>query len=264
MNIFLRELKANFKSLLIWSGITILFSLVGFSKFSAFYGNPELLGVLDSMPPAVLTALNMDAFNLTTVTGFFGVMVVYYGLILSISAAMWGSDIIVKEERDRTVEFALTLPITRQRLVNAKTAAVAGNCLILLLVCWGITLAGARPFAPDAAFRTFVAVTMLSFLLMQAIFLGLGVLLGCALKSYKRATSLAMSIILGTYFLSILSGLSDKVAFLRYLSPFKYFDPVLMMRESRLEPLFVVLSLAIAIGSLVIAHVAYHRRDLYI
>jgi ABC-2 type transport system permease protein len=264
VNIFLRELKANLKSLLIWSVIVVLFSMVGFSKFSAFYGNPELLGILDSVPPSVISAMNMDAFNLTTVSGFYGVMIVYFGLILSISAAMWGSDIIVKEERDRTVEFALTLPVTRGRVVSAKTAAAGVNCVALLLVCWGITLVGAQPFAPDAAFRTFVSISMLSFLLMQAIFLALGILLGCALKSYKRATSLAMSILLGTYFLSILSGLSDKVAFLRYLSPFKYFDPVLMMRESRLEMGFVGLSVVVAAVCFAAAYVAYQRRDLYI
>ncbi len=32
---------------------------------------------------------------------------------------MWGSDIISKEERDKTVEY-LTLPVTRARLLTAK------------------------------------------------------------------------------------------------------------------------------------------------
>ena len=137
MNIFLRELRSNLKSLLIWSGIVFLFSVIGFSKFSAFYNNPELLAILDSMPQAMISALNMNAFNLTTVTGFFGIMIMYFGLILAISAAMWGSDIISKEERDQTVEFSLTLPVTRARVVTAKTAAAAVNCVILLLVTVG-------------------------------------------------------------------------------------------------------------------------------
>jgi len=103
MNIFLRELRANLKSLLIWSFIVILFTVVGYSKFTAFYQNPDLLKVLDAYPPDVINAMELGAFNLTTVTGFFGVMVAYYGLILSIAAAMWGSDIISKETRDKTV-----------------------------------------------------------------------------------------------------------------------------------------------------------------
>ena len=52
-----------------------------------------------------------------------GIMIIYFGLILTIAAAMWGSDIITKEERDKTVEFALTLPVTRSRLISAKAVA---------------------------------------------------------------------------------------------------------------------------------------------
>ncbi|MBN2388375.1 MAG: ABC transporter permease subunit [Anaerolineales bacterium] len=264
MNIFLRELRSNLKSLLVWSGIVVLFSLVGFSKFSAFYENPELTAILDSMPPAVLSALSMNAFNLTTVTGFFGIMILYFSLILAIAAAMWGSDIISKEERDRTVEFSLTLPVTRARLVTAKTAAAAVNCLLLLLVTWGITLVSAQNYQPDSQFYSFVAISMLAFFLMQMIFLALGIFLGCAMKRHKRAGSLAVSILLGAYFVSILAGLSEDLGFLRYVSPFKYFDPVMMMRESRLEVTFVLLSVAIVALLLAGAYTAYARRDLYI
>ena len=58
-------------------------------------------------------------------------MFTYFVLMVSISAAMWGSDIISKEERDKTVEFALTLPVTRGRVVTAKTAGGTGqlHCL---------------------------------------------------------------------------------------------------------------------------------------
>ena len=264
MNIFMHELRANFKSLLIWSGIVILFSVIGFSKFSAFYGNPELVAILDGMPPALLSALSMNAFNLTTVTGFFGIMIMYYGLILSIAAAMWGSDVISKEERDRTVEFSLTLPVTRSRVVTAKLAAVALNCLILTLVTWGITLVSAQGFQPDNTFNSFVAVSMLAFLLMEMVFLALGIFLGCAMRQHKRAGTLAVSAILGTYFTSILAGLTRDLDFLKYFTPFKYFDPVFMMRESRLDLTFVFLSFAIAVVLITGAYLSYTKRDLYI
>jgi ABC-2 type transport system permease protein len=264
VNIFLRELRANLKSLLIWSGIVILFSLVGFSKFSAFYGNPELLAILDSMPPAMIAAFGMRAFNLTTVSGFFGIMVVFYGLILSISAAMWGTDIITKEVRDKTVEFALTLPVTRTRLITAKIAAASANSLILLLVTWGITLVGAQRYGPDREFYRFVSVSMVSFLLMQIIFLALGIFLGCVMKRHKRAGSAAVGILLGSYFVSVLQGMNKDLDFLKYFTPFKYFDPGLMFRESRIELVFVFLSLAIAVALLAGAYAAYSKRDMYI
>ncbi len=264
MNIFLRELRANFKSFLIWSVIVLLFVVVGFSKFSAYEGNPELLAILDSMPPVMLEAFNMNAFNLTTVTGFFGVMYAYFALLLSISAAMWGTDIITKEERDKTVEFALTLPVTRARLITSKMMAALVNSLGLLLVTWVAILLNATAYETDSAFFKFVTLSMLTLFILQMLFLAIGIFLGCALTHYKRASSLAVSILLGTYFLSILSSMNEKLNFLKYFSPFKYFNPSEILLDSKIDPLFVGLSAGIIAVSLVGAYFTYAKRDLYI
>ena len=50
MNIFIRELKANLKSLLIWSAIIFLLIMIALAKFSAFAGDPSMLAMLDSIP----------------------------------------------------------------------------------------------------------------------------------------------------------------------------------------------------------------------
>jgi ABC-2 type transport system permease protein len=264
VNIFFREVRANFKSLLIWSGIVIVFNLVGFSKFSAYYGNPEMLAILDSMPPAMLAAFSVSAFNLTTVAGFYGIMVTYFGLLLGIAAAMWGSDIISKEEREKTVEFSLTLPVTRSRLITAKAFAVLINCIVLLLITWGVTLVSAQQFHPDSEFYNFVSISIPAIFLVQLIFMALGIFLGCVLKRHKLAGSLSVWILLATYFASVLAGMQENLEFLKYLSPFKYFDPVLMLNESKLELPFVLLSLAIIAVCLFGAYVTYAKRDLYI
>jgi ABC-2 type transport system permease protein len=264
MNIFLRELKANLKSLLIWGGIVLLLVTEAFAEFSGLEGNPELLAILDDLPPAILDAFNMNAFNLTTVTGFLGVMFTYFALLLSISAVMWGSDIISKEERDRTVEFALTLPVTRERLITAKTVAAMVNCIGLLLITWGITLANAAKYQPDSEFYDFVSLSMLALFIMQMIFLAVGVFLGCAMKQHKRASSVAVALLLGTYFLSIVSGLKEDLEFLRYLSPFRYFDPATLLHESTIDITFVWLSAGIVAVSLAAGYLAYSKRDLYI
>lgn len=264
MNIFRRELKANLKSLLIWGVIAILFVTLGFSKFSAYEGNPELVAVLDSMPQALLDAFNFEAFNLTTVTGFFGVMFSYFALILSISAAMWGSDIISKEERDKTVEFSLTLPVTRSKVVTAKTLAALVNCIGLLIITVAATLANLTAYQTDQAFFDFFALCIVALFILQLIFLAVGVFLGCAMKQHKRAAAVAVSVLLLTYFFSIISGLNENLEFLKYLSPFNYFDPAELLHDASFDTTFLVLSAGIIIASLIGAYVTYSKRDLYI
>jgi len=264
MNIFVRELKANFRSLIIWGVIVVLIVLEAVTEFSGFAGNPEMLAILDSMPQALLDAFSMQAFNLTTVSGLFGIMFTYLSLILSIAAAMWGSDSISKEERDRTVEFSLTLPVTRSKVVTAKTLAALVNCIGLLLIAWGASIGFSAKYNPDGDFYSFLALEMAAVFVLQLIFLALGIFLGCAMKHYKRASSIAVSLLLGTFFLSIFSGLSEDLEFFKYFTPFKYFDPAVMLHESKIDLNFVWLSAGIIAALMVGAYLSYSKRDLYI
>jgi ABC-2 type transport system permease protein len=248
MNIFLRELRANF----------------ALSKFSGYQGNPEMLEILDSMPPALLETLQMNTFNLTTVTGFYGVMFIYFSLIATISAAMWGSDVISKEERDKTVEFTLTLPVTRQKLITSKILAVVVNCILLLLIIWGASLVATAQFEPDSAFYEFLALSLVALFVIQMVFLAVGFFLGCSMKQYKRAGAVAVSILLGTYFLSIISGLNENLEFLKWFSPFTYFNPASILNESTIDASYILLSLAIIAALVAGGYYTYTKRDLYI
>ncbi|MBT3240044.1 MAG: ABC transporter permease subunit [Chloroflexi bacterium] len=264
MNIFKRELRANFKSLLIWSGILILFSIMGIGEFSAYYENPDIIEVFENFPPAFLEAANINTLNITTIIGFFGVMFGYYALIVSVFAIMLGADIISKEERDKTAEFALVYPITRAKIVTGKIFAAIVNCIVINLVTWaGVLLLSAR-FEPDQKFFEFLQLSIIAFFMLEIIFLALGILLGCALKHYKRANSLAVSIVLGTYILSILSGLSDKLEFLKYFTPFNYFSPLEMSNNMAFDTVFLWLSAVITIVAIGLAYLAYAKRDINI
>ncbi len=264
MNIFFRELKANLKSLIIWCVIVVLFTVVGFSKFSAYYNNPDMLAILKDLPPAVVSAMSLNAFNLTTITGFLGVMYTYVALMLAIAAVMWGSDTISKEERDKTVEFSLTLPVTRGKLVTAKTVAAFINCIVLLVVTTIFLVVSAQQYKPDAEFYRFLLLIMITVFIIQMIFLAVGVFLGCAMKQYRRAGSLAVSILLLTYFLSVISGLNKNLDFLKYFSPFKYFDPAAMLNASTIGIGYIGLSIGIIAVCLIAGYFLYSKRDLYI
>lgn len=264
MNIYLRELRANLKSLLIWSGIMVLLILMAVAKFTAFTGDPKTIEMLDSMPAGMLDAFGMRAFNLTTLTGFYGVMFVYFGLMAAMAAALWGSDIIAKEERDKTVEFSLVLPVSRNRVVTAKALAALTNCVLFVLVTWGASLIAVRSFSPDAAFYRYLALQMQALFALALIFLAIGLLLGCAMKRHRRAGTVAVSLILGAYFVSVISSMQQDLAFLKWITPFKYYDAAELFRAGRLDAAFVALSAAIIVACVAAAYWAYNRRDLYI
>ncbi len=264
MNIFLRELKANLKSLLIWSGIIILLIILAVAKFSAFAGDPATIKMLDSMPPGLLAAFGLNAFNMTTISGFYGVMFIYFALMAAIAAAMWGSESISKEERNKTVEFSLVLPVSRSRVVTAKALAALVNCILFVLITWGASLVAVQPYKPDAAYYQFLLLEMQGMFFIELIFLAVGLLLGCVMKRYKLSGSTAVAIILTAYFLSIVTAMDKSLDWLKYLTPFKYFDAGTLFRTGKLDPAYMLLSAAIIVVCLAMAYVVYNRRDLYI
>jgi len=100
--------------------------------------------------------------------------------------------------------------------------------------------------------------------LIELIFLALGLLLGCAMKQYKRSGSTAVAIILATYLMSIISAMQENLDFLKYLTPFRYFDAGELFRNGKMDGTYLVLSVAIIVVCVVGAYWAYGRRDLYI
>ena len=264
MNVFFRELKASLKSLLIWCGIIILFVLVSFSKFSGFYENTDMLAKLNAILQPLFSSFKVNTSHLTMLVGFYREMGILYAVTLATAAVLWGSTIFTKEERDRTIEFLASKPVSRSSLVTAKSAAAALDCVVLLLVTWGITLAGALRYSPDANFFRFVAISELAFLIIQMIFLALGILLGCTIKKNQLADGLSIAILLGTFFIGVISGLGKGVTFLKLFSPFKFFDSLLMLNEFRLDVNYVLLSVAIIAVCMVWAYFTYKKRDLYI
>jgi ABC-2 type transport system permease protein len=271
MNIFRRELKANLKSLIIWCVIMLLLIVVGVSKFSAYYNNPQMIAILDSLPKSVIDAMSLKAFNLTTLNGFYGIMFVYFALLGAIAAAMWGSDSISKEERDKTVEFSLVLPVTRSRVITAKALAALVNCIVFVIITALGSIALAQQYRPDQTFYSFLLLEMAAMFVLELVFLAIGLLLGCAMKQYKRSASIGIAIILVTYFLSILSGLQKNLEFLAYFSPFKYFDAAKLLNSATtgslsgaLSGTYLLLVVAIIVVCVVGAYLTYNKRDLYI
>jgi ABC-2 type transport system permease protein len=261
---YFRELKAGIKSLLVWTVVIALLIVVAVVKFSAFESNPESLAILDSMPPQLMEALSMRAFNLTTLEGFFGAMFVFFAVMGAMAAALWGSEAIAKEERDRTVEFTLVLPIPRRQIVTVKLLAALTNCALFVLFTWLISVIASRGYDPGKSLFDFLRLEMLAMFMIELVFLSLGTLLACASKTQPRVGPMAIGLILGLYFISIFAGMHEKLTWLKVLTPFSWFNASNFFRSGRFEPYALVLTGVTVVLFLFAAYFTYDRRDLYI
>ena len=67
-----------------------------------------------------------------------------------------------------------------------------------------------------------------------------------------------------TYFISVAIELQDKLDFLKFFTPFKYFDPATLYTTGKLEGIYLVLSALIILSCVVGGYWIYNKRDLYI
>ena len=264
MHIIKWEIRSNLKSLIIWSLIFIVLIFMMTSEFSAYYDNPEMEDMMDMFPEAMLKALSMENANLTTTTGYLSLVGLYFYLMVGVFAVLLGSNIISKEERDKTAEYLMTLPVSRERIIFSKWVTALINCVVLDIVIALSTIAAMFKYDLDSEFYEFLINLSLAMLLMMLIFLSVGMFLASVLKRYKSSGKISASLLMGLYFINVLAALSDKLDFLKYITPFKYFEASKILHRPGLEPKYVILSCVIIIVGVVGTFMIYPRRDLHI
>ncbi len=264
MHIIKWELKANLKSLLIWCAIFTALIFMMTSEFSAYYNNPEMADIMKALPDAMLKAFSMENANLTTTTGYLSLVGLYFYLMAGVFAVLLGSGIISKEERDKTAEYLMTMPISREKILLSKLIAALVNCVVLVATIMGATTLAMFKYDLDAEFFAFLNNLMMAIFLEMMIFLSVGMFLASVLKRYKSSGKISASLLLLLYFINVAIGLSKNLDILKYITPFKYFNAQDILQTGHLEMVFVILSLSIAILGIVFTFLIYPRRDLHI
>ena len=264
MHIIKRELRANAKSLLIWSVVMIIFIFLMVSEFSAYYNNPEMGAILDSMPEQMMRAFSMEGSNLTTTTGFVSIASVYFYLVLGVFAVLIGSNIISKEERDKTAEFFLTLPVSREQVIFSKWMAAIINCIAITAVTGLSLIISMISYDLDSAFFKFIGLLMIAVFMTQMIFLSLGMLLSSVLKRYKASGKISAAILMLLYMVSVISSISNKLENLKYLTPFKYFESAKLLANGEFELKYLLITLGIIVVSMAGTFIIYPKRDLHL
>ena len=136
-----RELKINLKSFIIWTSILIgLFAIVYLVYPSVFNSdNKQMIdNMMEMLPQEMLKAFNMDLSSIETAYGWLKTEGFVFVLLISgIYSGILGSQILLKEENDKTIEYLNSLPITRSNIAFSKI--LCGIIYIsLMILCVGV------------------------------------------------------------------------------------------------------------------------------
>lgn len=264
MNIIKRELRANIKSMIIWSISIAFLVFIWMVEFKAFVGNPAIDEFMNSMPQGMLNAMGMANINFGTLEGFIVGIWLYIYLVLGIQAVLLGSSIISKEERDKTAEYLFALPISRKKLILGKTISAIINLLILNIITLISLILSTLDYDKGENFYSFIGLLVLALFIFQMIFLSVGMLVSSLNKRYKKSGNISVSILMISFLASSLMNMVDSLDFLKYLTPFKFFDASYIAKELSLEPVYLIISLLIIVIGIGGSFIFYTKRDLHI
>ncbi|MEH6991431.1 ABC transporter permease subunit [Neobacillus drentensis] len=263
MNIFLKEMKSHRKSLIFWSIGVFLMVASGMVKYESLSSSGQPMNeMLAGMPKSMLALLGIGDFDISTATGYYGLLFIYLLLMATIHAAMLGATIIAKEERDKTSEFLFVKPVSRNRVITAKLLAAFLNILILNLVTFVSSVGLVGKYSNGEVVTKDIAITMAGMFILQLLFMVIGSSLAAVKKKSKSAASLATGVLLLTYVISVAIDLNENIEGLKYLTPFKYFEAKNVMFGGGFEFIFVLLSGVLITALTVATFLFYKKRDL--
>jgi ABC-2 type transport system permease protein len=265
MNIFKRELIANRKSIIIWSVFLIIFIAMGMQKYDALVasGSDEFMKMMDALPKGLQAVFGLSDLDITSIVGYYGILYLYLILIAAIHAAMLGSNIINKEERDKTAEFLMVKPVTRNKIVTAKLMASVVNVIIINIVSLISSILMLSAINPNYQVMDIIILHMGMFL-TQLLFLVVGMGIALVTKTPKKNGMMVMSILLSTFFLSMIIDIESRLEILSFLTPFKYFDAKRVLPNNGLDLIYVLFVIFIMIVVMTIGYKVYKKRDLFI
>jgi len=222
------EFKRNLKSLLLWTLILIGLTAMMLALFPAFKDSfSDIEDFLSAYPEGFLEAFGLGegGLDMTNIYGWYGMEGYLFVILIGGSyAAILGGSILSKEEDEKTIEFLLSQPISRQQVFFGKALVVLLNLFIMDLMLSVVLL-----IAFSAMAQLNVVVWLLfSFapLILQVIFASISLLISIFITKSRKVMSIALGLVIGMYVIDLISTLTDAGDFLKYFTPYEYINAV--------------------------------------
>jgi ABC-2 type transport system permease protein len=261
--IYLHELRARTRSVIVWSvavaAILLLFSSIfpGFADQAA-----TLREMFARFPPALLDAFGMQSTDMSSVLGFYSFLFVFVQLCLAIQAGNYGFGLVSIEESEWTADFLLSRPVSRVQVMTSKLLAALSSLTITNLVVWAVSFIcmasfnGGRPYEIGT-----VVLVLVTIILFQLFFLAVGLVVSLLVRRVRSVTPYSLGLGFGMYVLNAFGSVLAQ-ARLEYITPFKHMDPASIVRTLSLDTPLVLANVAVSAIAIVLSYWLYVRRDI--
>ena len=259
-----RELKINFKSFLIWTSILLILFLIVFLMYPSIIksDNVQMLDEMMNMfPEEVLKMFNMDIISMDTAYGWLKTEGFIFVLLLTgVYASILGSNILLKEESDKTIEYLNSLPIKRGTIIGKKIICGV-TYIILMVVIIGLFNYIGLELSGDFDRKQYILLSITPLLSALPLFT-ISLFISTFFNKTKKTFGIGLGVALLSYFLQILSEMNEVTEFFKYFTVYTLADIRNVIVDISINPIMVIISILITIIFIIASYLRYNKKEL--
>ncbi|MCQ2432021.1 MAG: ABC transporter permease [Clostridia bacterium] len=261
MTIIRHELKQGRTNFLVWTFSIAFMLTVCVFLYPEMEGQLEGVNDIFSSMGSFTAAFGMDRLNFGTLIGYYAVECGnVVGLGGAFYAALVAVRILAKEEKDKTAEFLLSHPISRARIVTEKLLSVFIEITAMNLILLVLSAASMFIIGEDIPTKEVLLLHLAYYLLQLEL---MGICFGISAFLRRGSLGIGLGIAAVMYMINLISNITEKTAFLKYITPFGYCDGADIVTNGSLDVPMLSIGMAIGIVGIVCAYVRYTRKDIH-
>lgn len=259
-----KELKNNLKSFILWSVILIGVYLLVYLVYPTIISSGNIKEIDEMMklfPEEILKAFNMDISSLDSAYGWLkSEGFIFILLITGCYASIMGSNILLKEENDKTIEYLCMLPISRTKILNSK---VLCSLFYILSMIVSITLFNfvSLKISGELDIKEFLLISITP-LFSSIVFFFISLFVSNFTHKSKKMLGFSIGIVFVSYILNTLTALDESVEFLKYASVFTLSDLRNVILNCELDFVLITITTVISIILYILSLIKYNKKEM--
>lgn len=262
INIIIRKLREQYKSVLIYAGSLIGYALIMVSIFPMIK-KMDLEALMKGYPPELAKFFGTSGIaTYNTIEGYISMefLAFFFVLILTFYIGSAAGSVIAGQIEKRTMDFNLSQPISRTKIVFAETAVgLKFSALIVILMSTSMLFFG-KIFNSEFKVGGLIAFTLTAVFFMWVLY-GIAIFLSSMLKSKISVMLGTVGITMTFYIFSSLTRIVDKLKDYDKFSIFYLYDPEKLLKTGVIHWPHILILLGILLAGLISSIIIFNRKD---
>ncbi len=230
--------------------------------YPAFSGDVDTMKkILQNFPPAIRSTFDLSLSDFFTIYGFLGYLLTFVTLAGAVQAMNLGVGVLSKEESGKTVDFLLSKPISRTKVVTGKL--LAALCLIIVTnAVFNVVVLVASGAVSKTAFdvKILLLISMTLFMI-QLFFIAFGAFLSAIIRKIKSVISVSLPTVFTFFFVGMLGAILENDN-IKMFSPFKFFESGYIIKHSAYDPKYLIIEAVCIFVAITVTYAIYIKKDI--